>query len=159
MIEIVLLILALVLIISGIIWYVFDRRKSEISFRQGMDLTDLPIITLYQGNRKLNFLLDTGCNLCCINRSALEGLNYTVKESTTNVMGIEGNAVECPLYNISIYHNKTEYNYDFAVNNLDAAFGDLKKDTGVQLHGLLGSKFFEKYKYVLDFERLVAYSK
>jgi hypothetical protein len=39
------------------------------------------------------------------------------------------------------------------------AFGHMKQDTGVTLHGIIGSKFFNKFKYVLDFDELIAYSK
>ena len=34
----------------------------------------------------------------------------------------------------------------------------MKKEYGVTIHGLLGTGFFQKYKYVLDFNEMVAYS-
>ena len=39
------------------------------------------------------------------------------------------------------------------------AFGHIKKDTGVTVHGIIGSLFFNEFKYVLDFDELIAYSK
>ena len=47
----------------------------------------------------------------------------------------------------------------FYISDLDEAFGAIKAETGVQIHGILGSKFFAKYKYILDFDSLIAYSK
>ena len=45
----------------------------------------------------------------------------------------------------------------FYISDLDEAFRAIKAETGVQIHGILGSKFFVKYKYVLDFKDLIAY--
>ena len=39
------------------------------------------------------------------------------------------------------------------------AFGNIKKETGVTIHGILGSDFFTRYKYVLDFDKLIFYKK
>ena len=47
----------------------------------------------------------------------------------------------------------------FYISDLNESFGAIKAETGVQIHGILGSKFFAKYKYILDFESLIAYSK
>jgi hypothetical protein len=35
----------------------------------------------------------------------------------------------------------------------------LKEEYGVTVHGLLGTGFFTKYKYILDFNEMIAYSK
>ena len=45
------------------------NRKESMSFREAIDLVGLPIVTFYQGDRKYNFLLDTGANLSVINLS------------------------------------------------------------------------------------------
>ena len=45
-----------------------------MSFREALDLVGLPIVTFYQGDKKLNFLLDTGANLSVINKAALESV-------------------------------------------------------------------------------------
>ena len=46
-------------IITGILAGI-KKKNSEISFREAMDLAELPVITFYNGDRKINFLLDTG---------------------------------------------------------------------------------------------------
>ena len=45
------------------------------------------------------------------------------------------------------------------MQDMTAAFGSIKKETGVTIHGILGAKFFNEFKYVLDFKELIAYSK
>ena len=34
---------------------------------------------------------------------------------------------------------------------------EFEKESGLKLHGIIGNRFFEKYKYVLDFKDLIAY--
>ena len=38
----------------------FDIHPDAMSFKQGMDLTGIPVCTFNQGDKKLNFILDTG---------------------------------------------------------------------------------------------------
>ena len=44
-------------------------------------------------------------------------------------------------------------------NNLNSSFDTIKSNCGIQLHGILGTNFLEKYKYILDFAKLVVYHK
>ena len=52
-----------------------------------------------------------------------------------------------------------DYEYPYVMQDMKAAFGSIKKETGVTIHGILGAKFFNEFKYVLDFKELIAYSK
>ena len=51
------------------------------------------------------------------------------------------------------------FKYNFQVVDLSPTFNTIKEQTGVIIHGILGSCFFREYKYILDFNNLVAYSK
>lgn len=61
------------------------KRNGEphMSFKESMDLVELPIITFYNNGKKLNFLLDTGANNSIINKSVIKDLDY--KECTENL--------------------------------------------------------------------------
>ena len=52
-----------------------------------------------------------------------------------------------------------DYTCEYVIADMSAPFNDIKRETGVTLHGIIGTKFFAKYNYVIDFEKLVAYSK
>ena len=67
-------------------------RKNDniISFKQGFDLTELPIVTLQQGDKKLNFLLDTGSNNSIIDKNILEKIEYKRVNKQSNLFGIDG---------------------------------------------------------------------
>ena len=138
---------------------IFGKPKEPISFKQGFDLTDLPIITLYQKDKKFNFILDTGANDSVIDASILKDMYYEPLELETHFFGVEGDKKGAQLCKIILSYKDVEYINDYVISDMSKPFGHIKKETGVTLHGLLGSKFFNKYKYVLDFDALIAYSK
>lgn len=135
-------------------------KKEAISFKQGFDLTDMPVITLYQGEKKFNFLLDTGSNNSAISKHVIDQFEHTpIKEKTTTVFGIEGKISSAPISKVTLSYKDKSYTYDYIINDLEAAFNQIKVETGVTLHGIIGSRFFNQYRYVLDFAELIAYSK
>lgn len=161
----VLIIVASILVILGLIELIKSYRNKEtptrdkISFRESMDLVELPIITFVNNDKKLNFLLDTGASYSAINEAALEGLSYAETGEKGFGMGIEGVVREDRGYiRMSVNYRDQSYEDDFQVVDLSQAFGVIKQEYGINLHGILGSTFFQKYKYILNFDELVAYS-
>ena len=152
----------LVLVIVFIINTIDDIRKrnnSKISFKEAMDLVELPVVTFYNGGTKLNFLLDTGSNVSYINSSIIPLLVHEKTDKEMNTIGIEGNKVSNQFCKMSVTYKNQVFEEEFSIADLDEAFGVVKQESGVQIHGILGSKFFERYKYVLDFKELIAYIK
>lgn len=149
----------LALIINWAESYYKSKKFESISFKEAMDLVELPIITFYNKDKKLNFLLDTGSDLSHINKSILPNLSYKEIEDSTNITSIGGIQQTLGCCEMEIYYKKQKFIDKFFVNDLDDAFGTIKNETGVQVHGILGSKFFAKYKYILNFDTLTAYSK
>ena len=45
------------------------------------------------------------------------------------------------------------------IANLDKPFSNIKQESGVIIHGILGNNFFKRNKSILDFEELKAYFK
>lgn len=134
-----------------------EKEKTKISFKEGLDLTELPIVTFYQGNKKLHFLLDTGSNISYINKDVLKEIEATDLKSASNTFGVEGNGIETRHYNIEIGYKDNKFVEEFGAVNLNAAFSTIEADSGIKLHGIIGNRFFEKYKYILDFKELTAY--
>ena len=152
----------LVLVIAFITNTIDDIRKrnnSKISFKEAMDLVELPVVTFYNGDTKLNFLLDTGSNVSYINSSIIPLLVHEKTDKEMNTIGIEGNKVSNQFCKMSVTYKNQVFEEEFSIADLDEAFGVVKQESGVQIHGILGSKFFERYKYVLDFKELTAYIK
>lgn len=146
--------------IKGIL-NLFKRKDKDkvISFGQGFALTELPVISLYQGNKAFNFLLDTGSNDSIIDSNILGKIEHTMTDKQSNLFGMEGNTQIVKICNITLSYNGSDYPYEYIIQDMSAAFGNIKAESGVTLHGIIGSKFFNTYKYVLDFDLLIAYSK
>lgn len=158
-IIIVALMVLAVALIANTIMEVRNRNNSRISFKESMDLTELPVATFNCNRKKLNFLLDTGSNLSYINSSILSLLDHEIIDRESSVIGFEGNEVSTGSCKIEVTYKKKKFEEEFNIADLDAAFKVVKQESGVQLHGILGSRFFEKYKYIIDFKNLIAYMK
>ena len=155
-----LLILVLIVLAAIIINGVEDYNKKEaMSFREAMDLTSLPIVTFYQGDKKFNFLLDTGATLSVINQAALESITHTTTDKAGELFGVDGVKREVSYASINLTYKSKEYTEEFQVLDMQEAIDQVKAESGVNMVGIIGSEFFRKYKYILDFDELVAYSK
>lgn len=149
------------LVISGILYIAeySKTKKSWISFREGLDLAELPIATFVSKGKKLNFLLDTGSNNSIIDVNVLNSIDHEVTGDTFNTIGIGGSGSTSYGCKLTIGYKNQEFNEDFNALDLKEVFGTIKSETGVNIHGILGNKFFEKYKYVIDFKDFRAYKK
>lgn len=130
-----------------------------IPFGTGIDLTGLPIVTFKQGDKKFNFILDSGSVCCVVNSVILSEFEYKEYSKEYHVVGIGGEIVHVPSCQIALSYRNSIYEHQYAIRDLTQVFKTIKEDSGVNLHGILGTDFFTKFKYVLDFDELIAYSK
>lgn len=145
--------------IKKIIRKFLNIHPDAMSFQNSMDLAELPVVTFRQGDKKINFLLDTGSNNCIIDSNILKNIDHKMLDVETNILGLEGNAQKTGVCTIKMTYKDKEYEYPYVIQDMSAAFDSIKKETGVTVNGMLGSKFFNEFKYVLDFDELIAYSK
>lgn len=158
-VVILLAVILLAIIINGAEDYCRQKKRENMSFREAIDLVELPVVTFYNKDTKLNFLLDTGSDLSYINKSILPSLKYKEVNESRNIISVGGNSQTLGCCDMIVTYRNQKFIDRFYISDLDEAFRAIKAETGVQIHGILGSKFFTKYKYILDFENLVAYSK
>lgn len=157
-IGIVLIITALIIISIAIRRHIV-KGHSTVSFQEAMDLVELPIITVQNNNTKINLLLDTGSNSSYISPNILKDLNYDEIELSNTTIGFGGGATHTRGCNMKIKYKKLIFEDIFIIMQSDDVFAAIKQECGVQVHGILGSKFFDRYSYVIDFKDLVAYIK
>lgn len=159
----ILFVVGIVLIFALFAEVVTSLRKcnkdaiKKMPFRESLDLANLPILTFSIGEQKYNFLLDTGASNSAINKSVLGEIVHKSCERKDYVYGMEGNKVVSEYVTMDILYKDTPFAEEFLVVDLDLTFGNIKKDFGVNLHGVLGNSFFKKYRCVIDFDKLVAY--
>jgi hypothetical protein len=137
-----------------------NKEKAKISIKESMDLAQVPVVTFLEGDTKLNFLLDSGGSHSHISKSAAKMLIGTpIDTDYTYTTSIGSDSTSKMIESILKYKNE-EFKVNLFVNEgLDTSFEEVKKECGVQLHGILGADFLKEHKYVLDFAELVAYHK
>ena len=157
----IILILCIIVIFALIFNGIEDRNKgNKMSFKESMDLTELPIVTFYQDNEKFNFLLDTGSNHSHISTKAAEKLKGTPMTGEVSVSGSGGSVDVTKAIQTELSYMERSYNVILLIgDHLDEAFQSMKENNGVSVHGIIGSTFLNENRYVLDFDELVAYTK
>lgn len=155
----ILLIIISIIIISVAIKRHITKGHSTVSFQEAMDLVDLPIITVQNNNIKINLLLDTGSNFSYISPGVLNSLKYDEIDLTNTTVGFGGSSTHSKGCNMEIKYKKLTFEDTFIIMQSDDVFTAIKQECGVQVHGILGSKFFDRYSYVIDFSDLTAYIK
>lgn len=165
------MILEVILIFAGIaalgsIVNIFMKDKEfpqeSISIKKYMP-GDLPVITLTNNGVALNFLIDTGSNIShiCSSVTSLMELQYTKSDVNKEIAGLgalnQGGAVCSAKFKDVL---SREYEIELSISKeLEETTKYIKKSTGVEIHGLLGTDFLQNYKYVIDFKTLEVYVK
>ena len=153
------IILVIVCVIALVINKVEDSKKDCMSFRETLALTELPIVTFFQGEHKLNFVLDTGANISVLDKDAAMPLEVEPTDKVSEYAGIGGKKQMAPMVNISLTYKDKQYTDCFQVMDMSHIFSEIKKTTGATVHGMIGNAFMQKYKYVLDFKEMIAYAR
>lgn len=156
-----LIIIFVVIVVAGVIINGIEdyHERDFMSFRESLALADLPVITFYQENTKMNFLFDTGANLSVIDSSIASNIKTEPTNRVSKLSGIGGKIVNNPIVNITFQYKDRMFTEGFQVVDMSETFSAIKKSTGVTVHGMIGNAFMQRYKYVLDFDDMIAYSK
>ena len=157
-------IVLLAVVVVGFTTYHFksklNKEKTKMSIKESLDLAQIPVVTFQNGNIKLNFVLDSGGSYSHISKSAAKKLVGTPIDTDYAYTTATGSDNASKVIEAVLKYKNEEFKANlFISNNLDASFKDVKKNTGVQPHGILGADFLKAHKYVLDFAELVAYHK
>lgn len=133
------------------------KRRGVYSFKDILEKTDLPIMTFTQNGKQLNFILDTGCSYCLINKNVVDNFEHTKTNAQTETVGIDGIVHKTPIISLDFEYDGIQFNHFFVLSDLEDSARELKQATGIEVHGLIGSAFFKKYNYILDYENCIVY--
>lgn len=159
------IITTLTLIVSVVLFLIlgykyYNKKYNIMSLKESLDLTGLPIVTFTIGNGKYNFVLDSGASKSIINLESLKEIPHeNPKESNCFIYGIDGEIRDGNCTTISLVYNNKEIENKFIINDISAVIQQIKQETGVKLIGILGNDFMQENKYILDFNKLIAYNK
>lgn len=148
---------------AGDIAYKLEKKRlrdtTVMSIRESLYLVGLPIVTFTIDSVRYNFILDTGANVSTIDSNIVQFIKHEKTGETDVVYGIDGNPNESEYLNIALEYNNNEYTELFQATDMSASLERVKQDSGISVAGLIGNSFFQKYKYIIDFNSLKVYSK
>lgn len=164
--------LVLLFIITGISVIVKDVQNSIlkdykycINFnRIAHKNTNYPIIQLKIRDTEQYFLLDTGAN---VNIIATDALSSFMSEKDTikivgesNVLGVSGEQLESQsVIEEKIIIDDEEFVEEFRIIKWEEARKHISDLSGLNIIGILGSDFFTKNKWLIDFSNLVIWKR
>ena len=148
----------LAVIINGIEDYHRTNSLIRLSFADTMGRLKLPIVSLTNNGQTFKFLIDTGATLSVIDSNILDKLNYSKLDIKGNAYGIDGNIVNVDYVAMTLSHGDTKFVEQFQVMRLDA-FDNLRETDNIDLAGILGGTFLERYNFVVDYKELIVYTK
>lgn len=135
------------------------NRVDKMSFLESYNLVGLPVITFEANGKKFNFILDSGATGCSIDKSVLENIETGNPIYHQEQYGLGSNFGKLPCYRLKFLYKDKEYEGDFLAGDYSSHYDMIKKEFGVTIHGIIGTDFFKKHQYVIDFAEMVAYSK
>ena len=156
---VVIVIIVLVALVGLLINGIEDNKKKIMSFREAIDLSELPVITFRQDGKKLNLLLDTGSTSNVIDKRIINEIKTTPNSTISRTTGLTETVEGIKNVDIEFSYIENGFKDTFQVIDMGHTFMSIKEATGVTLHGIIGNKFMQKYKYVLDFKEMIVYSK
>lgn len=123
---------------------------------------NLPIMALATNKGEvLNFIIDSGSNISHICAEHFESLGAEVLGTYENgeVTGLGANNVGVTMCRATL---KDVLGHEYGVNlsvssQFSAVARTIENNTGVQIHGLLGTDFLKEYNYIIDFKSLAVY--
>ena len=125
----------------------------KFSLTLGLQKTGLPLII---SSDNLCFLIDTGSTHNTLFGFVYEHFKdrFKVQEERCNIIGIDGVQHEAPTIEATFNFEGMNYTSYFAVLNASEAVMQVQEETGVQIHGVLGTLFLVENKWIVDFEQL-----
>lgn len=127
----------------------------KLPIEYSLNKLGLPLIVT-SSKPNLCFLIDTGATHNIVFSYVYEEIsqNFSALQDTYCIMGIEGTQQEVSQVETSISFDNKESRVTFSVIEANAAILQIQKESGIQIHGILGIPFLTQNKWILDFNNL-----
>lgn len=149
---------------NGIVKSTVKNGVEIIQFSQDhMKKGGLPVIPLKFNGLTYNFLIDSGANINVLDRRVFEEVNkdktISLREGTTITTGGGVSEEVGQKADITFKYKNRKFEEIFDILDVSVAFDNIQLVDGVTLHGILGTHFFNKHRWILDFENMVVWIK
>ncbi len=127
----------------------------KIPIEYSLTKLGLPLIVT-SSKPNLCFLIDTGATHNIVFSYVYEGIPqyFSALQDTSCLMGIEGTQQRTHQVETTISFVDKESRVTFSVMDANAAILQIQKESGIQIHGILGIPFLTQNKWILDFNNL-----
>lgn len=127
----------------------------KYSLSHGLTSIGLPTIPVEVNNKKLCFILDTGSTCSLIDSTVVEYFKDIVEPvGDYYISGIEGTKHKVDMIILPFNFEGQVYKPKFCVKPLLDTFKGIEDESGIQVHGLLGTDFLLENKWIIDFNKL-----
>lgn len=127
----------------------------KLPIEYSLNKLGLPLIVT-SSKPNLCFLIDTGATHNIVFSYVHEEISqyFSVLQDISCLMGIEGSQQEVSQVEAIISFDDKESRVTFSVMDANAAILQIQKESGIQIHGILGIPFLTQNKWILDFNNL-----
>lgn len=127
----------------------------KIPIEYSLTKLGLPLIVT-SSKPNLCFLIDTGATHNIVFSYVYEEIPqyFSALQDTSCLMGIEGTHQRTNQVEATISFDDKESRVTLSVMDANAAILQIQKESGVQIHGILGIPFLTQNKWILDFNNL-----
>ncbi len=127
----------------------------KLPIEYSLNKLGLPLIVT-SSKPNLCFLIDTGATHNIVFSYVYEEIPqyFSALQDTSCLMGIEGTQQRTNKVEATISFDDKESRVTFSVMDANAAILQIQKESGVQIHGILGIPFLTQNKWILDFNNL-----
>ena len=124
----------------------------------GLHKVGLPLIVVNIFDHNVCLMLDTGSNRNIIDHRIYDHFIDRLKQSDTSseVYTLNGASVGITI-DVPFRFEEHDYHEPFLCTEAGNTFDKINEETGIQIHGMLGNRFFLKHGWVLDFEQIKVY--
>jgi len=127
----------------------------EYPIQHSISKIGLPLI-MTADKPNICFLIDTGATHNILFSFVYEHIksSCTAISERSIIMGIEGEMNETMQIEISLSFGGQNSKARFSIIDTDKAVAQIQSETGIQIHGILGTPFLIDNKWILDFNNL-----
>lgn len=129
----------------------------KISFGHKFKKFKAPLIKLKIKDKFYYFLVDSGAELNVITQNYSDILptdSYTLKPTSVKVSSIHSTQIINQALSLNLSFGYEHYNDTlFTIANISQYTKIVKNNIGIDVIGILGTPFFEKYKWSIDFDK------
>lgn len=127
----------------------------EHSIQHTISKVGLPLIVT-SDKPNLCFLIDTGATHNVIFHFVYKHLKsvFNTIDRHIQIMGVDGETKETSQVEATLSFGGVNTTSDYSILDSHKAVATIQKETGIQIHGILGIPFLTQNKWILDFNKL-----